>query len=336
MRRTGPVRAGFTLVELLVVIAIIGVLVSLLLPAVQAAREAARRMQCQNNMKQLGLALHNHEATFKRYPAAGRGYDWCGGAGDVDAYNSHGFVRLLPFMEQQNLYDQFNHFEAYSFAPNAAAGRNSNAVLVGDPNTNGNALLAGTIVANFVCPSDNTRPLDRLVGGHYGPGNGFRGAATNYDFITSQNDFVTCNYWRNAGVIRRMFGENSDTTPGDVIDGMSNTLAIGETTKWHVNGSAFAWAYRAWVMTGVDPAGGNPGINLWHLPLVHPTWESPPYTPIRGRTRTWWSAAASLHPGGCNFTIGDGSVNFISETIDVILLENLARMGSGQVSSLPQ
>lgn len=231
------------------------------------------------------------------------------------------------------MYDLFNHKEAFAFVPNAF--RNNNGTLVGDPNTNGNAALASRVVETFVCPSDNNRPLDRLTGGHYGAGNGFQGAATNYDFITSQNDFGICNNWRTAGVARRMFGENSDTAPRDVIDGLTNTFMVGETTKFHVNGNAFAWAYRGWVMTGIDPGTGNPGINLWHLPLVHPTWENPPYVPVRGRIRTWWSAAGSLHPGGCNFTMGDASVRFVSESTDVVLLENLSRMGDGQVASLP-
>ncbi len=333
-----PKRLGFTLVELLVVIAIIGVMVGLLLPAVQSAREAARRMQCQNNMKQIGLALHNHESTFKKFPAAGSGYSMClsaaGGAGDKLIYDSNGFVKLLMYIEQQPLYDQFNHSEAYAFVPNAM--RNSNGVRVGDPMTNGNAILCGTVVPTFVCPSDNTGPKDRLTGGHYGPGTGLQGASTNYDFITSDSDFSICNNWKTAGIARRMFGENSVTAPRDVIDGLTNTFMVGETTKWHVNGNAFAWAYRGWVMSGIDPGTSNPGINLWHLPLVHPTWQNPPYVPVRGRTRTWWAAAASLHPGGCNFTMGDASVTFVSESTDVLLLEQLCRMGDGTVAQLPQ
>jgi len=337
MMGSRSIRAGFTLVELLVVIAIIGVMVGLLLPAVQSAREAARRMQCQNNMKQLGLALHNHESTYKKFPSAGEGYSMClsaaGGAGSKQILDSNSLLDLLPYIEQQNLFDRFNRKEARALVPNAM--RNSNGALVGDPMTNGNAVLCGEIVPTFICPSDNTGPKDRLTGGHYGPGTGLQGASTNYDFITSDSDFSICNNWKTAGIARRMFGENSTTAPRDVIDGLTNTFAIGETTKWHVNGNAFAWAYRGWVMSGIDPGTSNPGINLWHLPLVHPTWQNPPYVPVRGRTRTWWAAAASLHPGGCNFTMGDGSVTFVSESTDTVILERMCRMGDGTVAALP-
>jgi len=329
---------GFTLVELLVVIAIIAVLIGLLLPAVQSAREAARRASCMSRLKQVAYAVLNYESVMQKFPPAGEGYSMCpstaGGAGSTAIYDTNGLVRLLPGLEQQSLHDRFNLAESVARAPSAV--RNTGGAHVGDPATNGNAALAGIVVDSFLCPSDTTPALGRLAGGHYGATPSHPGAATNYDFITDSGDFGTCNLWRSAAPsVRRMFGENSATRARDVTDGLSSTFMLGETTKWHQNGAAFAWAYRAWVMTGVDPAHGtNPGINLWHLPLVHPTWENPPYTPVAGRIRTWWAAAGSLHPGGCHFAMGDGAVTFVAENVSARVLRQLCTVADGQTARL--
>lgn len=88
-------------------------------------------------------------------------------------------------------------------------------------------------------------------------------------------------------------------------------------------------------MTGIDPGTSDPGINHWHLPHVHPTWQNPPYAPVAGRVRTWWAAAGSLHPGGCHFAFGDGSVRFLNQQTDATTLERLCRIADGQVVTLP-
>jgi len=337
-------RIGFTLIELLVVIAIIAILIGLLLPAVQKVRDAAARMSCSNKIKQIAIALHNHESSHGLLPSAGKGYSWCasaaGGPGDAKIYNSNGLVLLLPYLEQAALFNKFNLNEA-SAATGTTAGspwQNSNATsasVVGDPTTNGNGAAAGTIVPTFLCPSDTNSPKGRLAGVHYGPGGSLQGAATDYDFITSDTDFSICNNWKTAGAARRMFGENSTTKLSAVTDGLSNTLAVGETTMYHVNGAAFAWGYRTWVMSGIDPGTSDAGINLWHLPSVHATWQNPPYTPVIGRIRTWWAAAGSLHTGGANFAFGDGSVRFMRETTDATTLNALCTMAGGEVINLP-
>lgn len=324
------IRRAFTLIELLVVIAIISLLIALLLPAVQSAREAARRMQCANRLKQIGLSLHNYHDTHRMFPAAGRGYGMstCMPAGG-QIKNSNGLVSILPFLEQQSVYDLFNHEEAFSNHNGFGVG-----TVVGDAGTNGNAAVSERVMNVFLCPSDSTGPKDRpLSGSYYGPADGYVAAATNYDFVTSALDYWEGNCSVRPKSQKRMFGEDSSTRMRDVTDGLTNTLMVGETTKWHVNGRAFAWAYRSHVMTGIDPYSEyvSAGINIWHMPWQHPTWQSPPYTPVRGRVRTWWAAAASLHPGGCHFAMGDGSVRFISESIDRATIHNLTRMADGEV-----
>jgi prepilin-type N-terminal cleavage/methylation domain-containing protein/prepilin-type processing-associated H-X9-DG protein len=340
---------GFTLVELLVVIAIIGVLVSLLLPAVQAAREAARRMQCQNNMKQLGLALHNYYDTYNRFPAAGRGQNQGPGDPGVSPPNgqvkgTQGLVSLLPYIEQQALYDRFDFRQAFTQFIQRADAVGS---VVGDAALNGHAALSETELATFLCPSDisgNRDEIRRLAGWHYGPAPGFIASKTNYDFVTYASEMFNGFRWRwrdwgsdgHGGGTRneRMFGWESDCTMANVQDGLSNTFMMGETTRWHANGNSFAWAYRGWVMAGVDPCHGNSptnsGLNVWHQPWIHPQWQSPPYQPSRGKARSWWVPAASCHPGGVNFTMGDGSVQFVPQTIQWNVLYNLTRMGDGQ------
>jgi len=336
-----PRRSGFTLVELLVVIAIIGILVALLLPAVQAARESARRTQCSNNLKQIGLALHNHLSAHGSFPPAGRGYGMCMGMPvDGEVKNFNGLVSILPYLELQSIYDQFNLAEAISDSNIRSGG-----TVVGDPGTNGNAALSETILQAFICPSDadDTAILNDTQLGlsdtYYGPAAGFTGAGTNYDFITSSAaDFNNCNSYRTSTDIdKRMFGEESKTTPAQVSDGLSNTFMVGETTRRHRSGLGLAWAYRGWTMAGINPyrSEQNAGINLWHMPWVLPSWQSPPFDPVVGQVRAWWLPAASLHPGGCQFVMGDGSVHFVSESIQKSLLNSLSGMADGQIVELP-
>ena len=163
----GHQASGFTLVELLVVIAIIGILVGLLLPAVQAAREAARRMQCSNNMKQIGLAVHNFESAFKKLPHSGQ----CGSTGSTTTvYMIHSTAtQLLPYMEQIAVYNLFNHdatpFTMSQYGPATASGVNfqtatgcllhpkARGLAYDDPNHPNGQIAAKTNIPSFVCPS---------------------------------------------------------------------------------------------------------------------------------------------------------------------------------------
>src|SRR5688572_2941202 len=162
-------RRGFTLVELLVVIAIIGVLVALLLPAVQTARESARRMSCSNNLKQLGLALHNYHDTFQRFPPAGLNYGWClnppPATGDVQnkILNANGLAMMLPFFEQGSIAQQYQSTEPAADITGGNASccgpNNATEALAGKGNASVNAPLALIRLKVFLCPSDSGDPL---------------------------------------------------------------------------------------------------------------------------------------------------------------------------------
>jgi prepilin-type N-terminal cleavage/methylation domain-containing protein/prepilin-type processing-associated H-X9-DG protein len=327
---------GFTLVELLVVIAIIGVLVSLLLPAVQSAREASRRSKCQNSLKQLGLALHNFENANSRFPPGGKSYGWCTHtppdySRDTQAFNLNGLVLLLPYIEQQGLYQKYN--------PNAASQSYliNGAPAAGDPISGGNAEIAALNVAIFRCPADNYDPL-LPTAEHYtiDTRSPLRGVKTNYDFSVQYWEW-RCNAWmKTPQDVRRMFGENSNLRLAEVTDGTSNTIAMGETTLQCANGTTPAWAYRGWVQIGVDPSpafhGG--GINVWMSNWTNPPDPARTQYPKVGRVGSW-SWPGSLHPTGCNFLYGDGSVRFTAENTARSTMNQLAAIGDGAAITVP-
>jgi prepilin-type N-terminal cleavage/methylation domain-containing protein/prepilin-type processing-associated H-X9-DG protein len=323
-------RTAFTLVELLVVIAIIGVLIALLLPAIQAARESARRMHCTNNMKQLGLALHNFHSAKKKFPFAGADYGWCRFpeiAGSREIRNWNGLVFLLPFLEQQAIYDQFDLNHPFSnhmignqqcCAPTASLGS-----LIGNAVSSGNARLATQILPIFLCPSDSGE-LTLPSSGLYSVGPGLEAAKTNYDFSTSKS--YDCKYWQRQPEREwRLFGENTQFYDKDVTDGLSNTIAFAETMRDRYDGVTSAWAYRAWVMMGIDV--GQYLINVY-------TWPGVIAEPVRSRLRRF-ACAGSLHGEGANMVFADGSVHFLSQETEPSILEAFSAMADGEIVSLP-
>jgi prepilin-type N-terminal cleavage/methylation domain-containing protein len=281
-------RSGFTLVELLVVIAIIGILVGLLLPAVQAAREAARRMQCSNNLKQLGLAAHNYHDAYKKFPI---GHHF---VGTPDSGATRGLAygwsfALLPFIEQGNLYNQFD--TRYT---------------VFERTITRNGILAGTPLSSFDCPSDIKPPTIDLASEAIRPA-----ATTSYKAINgSYNNYhVPGNA---SGLNNGTFERDSRGNYGiqNLTDGTSNTAIIGET-RWGMNNST-PRRTRTYLHGAADPNthGWAQGATECLFINASRAINWPVASQAGNRT------AGSFHTGGAQFVFGDGSVHFISENID--------------------
>ncbi|MGI9427660.1 MAG: DUF1559 domain-containing protein, partial [Bythopirellula sp.] len=292
-------------------------------PAVQAARESARRAQCQNNLKQLGVALHNYQSAHRHFPYAGSDYGWCKFpqyAGAEVIRNTNGLLLLLPYLEQQAIYDRFDWDNA---AYNSMEGNDlccpptkSLGTLLGDADISGNSELSKHILAVLLCPSD--------VGEVMLESEGAVGAKTNYDFSTS--NIYDCGYWsRSDNTKQRMFGENSDARPASITDGLSNTVAMAETMRDVANGRAAAWCYRSWLTPGIDIAGFE--INRWQMPELV---DDPRRTQLAN-----WGHAGSLHGDGAYVLMADGSTHYLSEEADRTVRERLSMITDGEIVEAP-
>lgn len=305
-------RFGFTLVELLVVIAIIGILIALLLPAVQAAREAARRSQCSNNLKQFGLALHNYHDIQKTLPPRQGGPDWSGnGAPPRHA----AYVAMLPYMEQQPRYQQIMSSKNHVWHNSATSG------YVG-------------VISTFTCPSDGLlTPVITDRPALYSPINYGLCMGDNYN-LSEQN-------------VRGVFGNLSSVRFADITDGLSNTIAMGEAIIGpdgnrlgravsdntnaplsckarlvgvnYVSGSIIAQG-RCFGQRWQDGRSGYCAVNTI-LPPNSATCSS--------QTGGGIYSMSSRHPGGAQVLMADGSAHFVSETIDTGNL-SLTAVTSGQ------
>ncbi|MBN73903.1 MAG: prepilin-type cleavage/methylation domain-containing protein [Gimesia sp.] len=321
-------RRAFTLIELLVVIAIIAILIALLLPAVQQAREAARRSTCKNNLKQIGLALHNYHDAHKVFPySVSHAHSIIyGSANQPYGLNHRGWLLLLPYIDQANLYNQFN------FSLAASTGAPSAKPVPGNllPGAAGNAndQVISKIIPAFMCPSDDNDTHYRTTSSaHYSiaPGSSTQTAAyTNYEFSVYRTSNNANNWKLFSRTTRRMFGLDACCQIRDVKDGMSNTVAVGETIRWTFNGVSPTWGHAKWVGNGVDLAYGN-GINYWKCC----SWYSPPNVSGTVGRLGDWSTVGSLHTGGAHVLMGDGAVRFISENLDATTRNNLAYIADG-------
>ncbi len=303
-----PQRA-FTLVELLVVIAIIGILIALLLPAVQSAREAARRMQCSNNLKQMGLALHSYACTWKEtFPVGSNGH--C----------KHAlFSQMLPYLEMQPLYDQLD-FNGSTLTSSV------------------NKQLKHTVVPTYICPSwpYNTAYTESENAVQAGAAPGaltlYQGVGGAFPTEEPYGSSPTVGDWPKNG----MFVPYSWRHISEVRDGLSNTLAMGEFSHLDRKGGRFAnppGCVRVWIAGGYV-FNSEDDIALMASKVVA--------NPINAKVDKIADAVdfnhlpfSSFHPGGVHFLVGDGSVTFLSENMEYLLYQQLATVARGEVASLP-
>ncbi|MBN2295073.1 MAG: DUF1559 domain-containing protein [Pirellulales bacterium] len=299
-------RRGFTLVELLVVIAIIGILIALLLPAVQAAREAARRMSCQNNMKQLSLALHNYASAQGSFPSG-----FVGRSCVIDGYNiwkeakqgrqGHSWmVLILPYCGESVLFDMWD------FSTNVLA----------------NVDVAKRDVAGFYCPSrrNTVRPKDvNIMFQNWTHGGNDYGVCVGYSNYWYDNGYQSNPPFDHAFIPGNTVPEemgimywNSSTKIADIKDGTSSTILIGELQRLYLEGNRTPGAgtsHDGWAVGGVATA-----FDLFWGTINDLHYEHP----------------GSEHPGGAQFGFADGSVRFVSENIDGETFEKCSSMDGGE------
>jgi prepilin-type N-terminal cleavage/methylation domain-containing protein/prepilin-type processing-associated H-X9-DG protein len=325
-------RSAFTLIELLVVIAIIAILIGLLLPAVQKIREAAARMSCSNNLKQIGLALHNYHDANNQFPP--------GGITNGDCCSTQGgpnwAILILPYIEQDNLFKQYDRTHTVE--------------------NQANAFLRTQFVKTYNCPSDPN--INKTLVPASGPGNdvnalyatsSYRGVAGMTDGLAWFDDATGAPGYPvgQRGVLHSgidykypsMFGRSNATSPyssperiGSITDGTSNTIAVGEyTTNTTITRTTFwAYEYTSYAMSEIVlPPQSRQLLNNFDAcsAITVPGFTNGNNPCKRG--------FASFHSGGINFLFADGSVHLLSTNIDMLLLGGLATVGNGEVVALP-
>jgi prepilin-type N-terminal cleavage/methylation domain-containing protein/prepilin-type processing-associated H-X9-DG protein len=333
MRQSSPMRRGFTLIELLVVIAIIAILIGILLPAVQKVREAAARTKCMNNLKQLGLGIHNFESAYSKLPSPGEGVIPNTATKDYDTHSF--FTYILPYIEQEAAYRLTDLTKVYndSAAPN-------------------NQVAAKTQVPIYLCPSAAGVEPDPKG---YGQTSYMPISYCDIDPTTGLRNGTL----KSPGALR--ITKYGGSKIGDITDGTSNTIAIGEDSSYRNNETIFPFQLSSAVDPGnidVNPSGKR-AINRWADPETGNGVSGPPMgdpgspnflnkpgpyvnqtaTPIGGSTSTClWSLnncgpndeLFSSHPSGVVVVFMDGHVGFIRDSIDAASIRYLCVPDDGQ------
>lgn len=317
MNRQRP--RAFTLVELLVVIAVIGILIALLLPAVQAAREAARRTQCTNNLKQLGVGFHNYHDTHNAFPPAyviqpgGGGVHGSPDPATRDAGPGWAWgALLLPFVEQGSLHDQFNYN-----------------LPCWDPS---NASAAATELNLFLCPSATGTEGPMQVKDTAGDPMADFGRSC-YVANAGQEEpwlYTTDNY---QGIADGPLYRNSPTRFADVKDGLSSTVFLGEhhpvlsdKTWVGVIPGALVCPKPQFAFSACEPGAILVNAHSGPCSIVSPPVIHPPNSPVCAPCQMY-----AEHPGGCNVLLGDGSVRFVSEMVNQLTWAALSSIAKGEV-----
>jgi len=322
-------RPAFTLVELLVVIAIIGILVALLLPAVQAAREAARRSQCQNNLKQLGLALHNYHDVNQSFPPALIGTGRWNTSTNNQIKNTTGWAMMLPQMEQQAAYGQ------YDFRFCSSMSSPYGLPVIGTDTIN--VAVTSMRLKIMECPSSPVagENMTRNVGNTSDFYTANQAKRTNYLFATGSMTDYSANWEAyNSDIRQGAFGNDGAAKMAAITDGTSNCIAIGEASGGRHKTST---VFGPWGLTGTHTCchGYTPSSSSTTLTQATTTapygndWNiNRPYQNDSLRRSYAW-VYNSLHPGGAQFGFCDGSTHFISQTVDYMTLCQLTYIHDG-------
>ncbi|WP_339735981.1 DUF1559 domain-containing protein [uncultured Gimesia sp.] len=310
-------RRGFTLIELLVVIAIIAILIALLLPAVQQAREAARRSTCKNNMKQIGLALHNYHDTFRAFPIGSQ----------TSYYRANWRSSILPYIDQAPAYNQLTQAASsqHGFASgngNSAAGYNTENAVLSDyyvpvykcPSSTADAFYTG---GSPVSNNGKTSP-NAALGKETGMTMDYVGISGSYAGVAPYNagcgSLIYGGNWCNNGLM--LIGKSSRMR--DCKDGTSNTMIIGEDSGLVDNKDYRSNYYGGWA--------GHLGLSSWGTGVNTIRYNPNPRTAPAGGNQTYTpnNPLTSEHVGGIHALLTDGAVRFISNNVDI---ETYRRLG---------